>query len=312
MKWAELTLTTEREAMEAVSNLFHESGAGGVVIKDPKIVPQLDEDELWQDPQKLEKHAEHSLIDRVYVMAYLPWDEELSNKLSTIRERISDMENYGLNVSANDLNVSKVDEDDWSEAWKEYYQPVNVNGITVRPTWTSPDNNEQTTIWLDPGMAFGTGTHPTTIMCISFLKQYLQGNEKVIDLGCGSGILSIAAAKLGVEKVFAYDIDSVACRVAGQNANLNEVRDLIDIKRGDVKKQVVEEKADVVVGNLISDIIISLVPNIKYMMKENAIFIGSGIAVNKKEAVIDEFNSHGMEIVAEETSGEWIALVVRN
>ncbi|OWZ83123.1 50S ribosomal protein L11 methyltransferase [Natranaerobius trueperi] len=311
MKWAELNLTTLRETMEAVSNLLHETGAGGVVIEDPEIVPKLDEDVIWEDPRQVIHEAE-GLTDKVHVKAYLPWDDTLSEKLQQLTHELERLSDRGFQISSNDLSISEVDEKDWSRAWKEHFHPVSVNGINIRPTWSSTKvTDDDVTIWLDPGMAFGTGSHPTTLMCASHLRDYLKNNDTVLDLGCGSGILSIVAAKLGVKKVYAYDIDSVACRVTKDNSKLNDVQDKIEVIEGDVKK-LAPPTADVVLGNLVADIIYDLISKIATVLKKDGIFIGSGISLNKKDKVIREFEKHGMTVIKEETSGEWVSLVVQN
>ncbi len=311
MQWAELELISCREAMEAVSNLLHEIGAGGVVIQDPKVEPPKDDDIIWAYSDGTEMQTINGLEDKVYVIAYLPWDDQLATRLKQVRSRLEQMLEWGLGVSSDDLTVTKVDEQDWSEAWKEYYEPVKIDSLTVRPTWSFRDVDEQTTVWLDPGMAFGSGTHPTTVMCLSHLNDLVSGGEKVIDLGCGSGILAIAAAKLGAAQVNGYDIDSVACRVARENVNLNQVEDVINIEQADAR-YINDGGADIILGNIVADIIVGLIPQISNMLKPGGVFIGSGISLQKKEKVIASFEKYGIKQISEEKSGEWVSLVMRN
>ncbi len=311
MRWAELTLKTWRENVEIASNLLHEAGAGGVVIEDPRIIPHLDEDVIWENPQQAVAEAEDKLEDKVYVVAYLPWDRRLSDKIKELTGEIQKLGRMGFDISPTDLTISEMDEDSWSEAWKEHFRPVHMGRISVRPTWCSyePRKDEEIVIDLDPGMAFGTGTHPTTIMCLGLIQEYLTDHQVVFDLGSGSGILAIAAAKLGAQHVYAYDIDHIACKAARQNTQINQVSDLVTVIEGDVK-ELVDGEADLVIGNLVASIIIDAMPVIQKVLKRGGHFIASGIAASKEGHVKDVCQEWGFQVVQTERSGDWVSLVM--
>ena len=311
MKWAEITLTIWRDAVEPVSNILHELDAGGVVIEDPQNVPQVEEEVAWEAPEQVEKEAEKSLEDKINIIAYLPWDENFSTRLRQLTEEIKKLQSYGVRVSTEAIFVSKVDEEDWSEAWKEYYQPVNIGDIHIQPSWLDAGSDEQVNIVLDPGMAFGTGTHPTTVMCLRHLQHYLKGGETVLDFGCGSGILSIAAAKLGASQVHAFDIDTVACRVAKENMVINQVDDKVSVQQKDARN-LSGYQADLIMSNIVAEIVMDLAPKIVEFLAPGGYFIGSGITRGKKDQVRALFLQEGLKFIQEEQTGDWFSLVVQN
>lgn len=314
MKWAELEVKTTREAVEAVSNILHEAGADGVVIEDPKIVPEVDEDEIWENPESAVNIAKASLLDQVIVKAYLVADEKLAGKVEEINERINLLSSYGFTTLEEDLTVTRLDEKSWEEAWKDYYYPVTVGRITIRPTWRSyqTDNPEEIVIDLDPGMAFGTGTHPSTKMCLLYMQELLAEGYIVSDLGCGSGILSIASAKLGAKKVFAFDLDSVACKVTTENLWLNNVQDKVEVENLDARKTKKHEmpKSNLVLANIVADVIIDLIPTAREMLMQPGYLIVSGIVGSKVDRVLKAAEQNNMEIFKRQEDKNWHTLVL--
>ena len=185
------------------------------------------------------------------------------------------------------------------------------NSIVIKPSWEEYTAKEgEKIIDIDPGMAFGTGTHETTRMCINAIEKYMKQGDSLIDIGCGSGILSIAAAHLGAQRVIAVDLDKLAVKVSKENVELNGFSDTVDVRYGDLT-EVIDEKADVIVANIIADIIAKLSENIADFMKEDGYFISSGIINDKKDFVISKLIDNNFEIVEEKNDGEWNCIVCR-
>lgn len=189
-------------------------------------------------------------------------------------------------------------------------QPTKIGQrIVVKPTWEDyKRENGELIIELDPGMAFGTGTHETTSMCIRELEKYVNADSKVFDIGCGSGILAIAAAKLGAKEVLAVDLDEVAVKVSKENVEENNVSDSVEVRHGNLM-DVVKDRADVVVANIIADIIKILAKDVHNFMKKDAVFISSGIILDKVDEVKESLIENGFEIIDIKKLGEWSAIV---
>lgn len=199
MKWSEISIHTTQEAVEAISNILHEAGAGGVVIEDPF---DLTKERDTQFGEIYELNPDDYPEEGVVIKAYLPVNSFLGETVEAIKEAINNLMLYNIDVGRNKVTISEVNEEEWATAWKKYYNPVKISErFTIVPTWETYErvSTDELIIELDPGMAFGTGTHPTTVMCIQALEKCVQSGDTVIDVGTGSGILSIAAAMLGAK-----------------------------------------------------------------------------------------------------------------
>lgn len=195
MKWSELSIHTTNEAVEAVSNILHEAGASGVVIEDSDELGRERED-LFGEIYSL--NPDDFPVDGVRVKAYLAETSFLLETVEEIKLAINNLTNFDIDLGHNVVSVQEVDEEDWATAWKKYYHPVKIsNRFTIVPTWEDYErvNTDELIIELDPGMAFGTGTHPTTVMCLQALEKTVQTDSSVIDVGTGSGVLSIGGDK---------------------------------------------------------------------------------------------------------------------
>jgi ribosomal protein L11 methyltransferase len=255
MNWIEIKVKTSTESIEAVANIFYEAGVPGVVIEDPKDYLRLKDD----TDINYEEVIKDLDFEEAIVTGYLVEDSTLAERTNAIRNRIKELPTYGLNVGKGEVVLSTVSEIDWANAWKKYYKPTHIGkSLVVKPTWESyePKENE-ILIELDPGMAFGTGTHETTALCLELLEKYIKDGYTVIDMGCGSGILSIAAGKLGAATIIAIDKDEVAVRVTRENAQRNNLSSKIQVIKAD-KLSDVNIKADIIVSNIISEVIIDL------------------------------------------------------
>jgi len=306
MNWVEIKVKTTTEAIEAVSNIFYEAGVAGVVIEDPKIYLRPHDPEEWDYldiPEGLD-------FEVAQVTGYLIEDSSLAERTQAIRDRISELPSYGLDIGKGEVVLTTISETDWSSAWKKYYKPTHIGkNIVVKPSWEvyKPERDE-IVVELDPGMAFGTGTHETTMLCLEILEKYIKNGITVIDVGCGSGILSIASGKLGAEQVLAIDRDENAVRIARENIKRNNLETRIRAIKGD-KLQNINFKADIIVANIIADVIIDLSKDVALCLKDNGVFIASGIIKDRKLSVIEALEKNGFDLVEQFEKGEWVALV---
>lgn len=309
MKWAEISIKTTHEATEVIAEIFHELGASGVVIEDPELVNTYRVSGAWDYTDI----PEATNTEIVTVKAYLPVDEELDDKLAAFKQRVDALANHDIDKGLGDINCTQIQDEDWATSWKEFFHPVKVGDlIVIKPSWEeyneSPDD---ILIELDPGMAFGTGTHPTTSMCIRLLEEIITGGMKVFDVGTGSGVLAIAAAKLGANKVSAVDYDAVAVRVAGENITANGVEEIVSVGQSDLLQNVAGT-ADVIIANIIADIIIRLLDQIPQKLEKDGMLIASGIIADRLSDVTKAVLDHGLTVDRVIEEGGWVAMVIRN
>ncbi|HBE9428537.1 50S ribosomal protein L11 methyltransferase [Clostridioides difficile] len=307
--WIEVTIKTTTEAVEPITNILYEQGAGGAVIEDPKDFLFQKKNELdWDyvEEEVFKKNEE----DDVLIKTYVSEEKNVMEFVEIIKQKVLGLKDFGIDIGEGSVSLDQVNEADWANAWKAYYKPTKVGQrVVVKPTWEDYAMQEgDLIIELDPGMAFGTGTHETTSMCIRELEKYVNKDSKVFDIGCGSGILAIAAAKLGAKEVVAVDLDEVAVKVAKENVLENKVEKSVSVMHGNLT-DVIKDKADVIVANIIADIIKILAKDVQNFMKEDAIFISSGIILDKVEEVKESLIEHGFEIVEVQKLGEWSAIV---
>lgn len=310
MKWSEISIHTTNEAVEPISNILHEAGASGVVIEDPLELVKERKDqfgEIYQlDPQDYPEEG-------VMVKAYLPVNSFLGETVDEIKEAINNLILFNIDIGTNKVSISEVNEEEWATAWKKYYNPVKISErFTIVPTWEhyTPVSSDELIIELDPGMAFGTGTHPTTVMCIQALERTVKQGDKVVDVGTGSGVLSIAAAMLGAEKVKALDLDEVAVNSAKLNIKLNKVQNIVEVAKNNLLDGV-EQGADVVVANILAEVILRFTDDVAAVVKEGGYFIASGIIQQKKQEVRDAIKAAGFEIEETIQMEDWVAIVAK-
>jgi ribosomal protein L11 methyltransferase len=308
MKWIEVNIKTTTEAVEAVSNILYEVGVGGVVIEDSNDLI-IEENDIG-DWDYIDESLLEDKFDGAIVKGYLPEGEDLLDKIELIKANVEKIPQYNLDKGLGEVTTSEVYEEDWENAWKKYYKPKKIGDrIVIKPTWEDYEALPgDIVIELDPGMAFGTGTHETTIMCIQELEKYINKDSIVFDIGCGSGILSIASAKLGAYKVVGIDLDEVATTVSTRNVIINKVEDKVEIRKGNLM-EVIHEKADIIVSNIIADVIMILASQIKDYLKEKGIFIASGIILEKVDEVLKNLNDNGLKILETRKMGDWVVIV---
>ena len=310
MEWIELVIHTTTEGSEIVSNMLTDLGCGGTMVEDRADIPDPDKPHgFWEiiDPKLLD-----SMPEDVLVHGWFTPDKAFPAILSDIRQRLDVSRAAHPEWGSLLLDTKNVQDEDWNDVWKKYYKPFYAGKhIVIRPSWESfnPSPGDKV-INLDPGMAFGSGTHETTGMCISLLEEIITGHESVIDVGTGSGILAIAAALCGAGNILAVDIDPDAVRVAKENVLLNHVEDRVSVLQGDLLKQV-NAVCDICVANIISDIIISFAAPLKAHIRPGGLFLCSGIVRQRAQEVRNALEDAGYDVLREEHRGEWVAFLSR-
>ena len=310
MKWTEVQIQTSNEALDAVSNILIEAGSQGVAIEDIQDFLNSPDDgfgEIWALDE-----ADFSR-EGVIIKGYFPNTLFLPELLPSIKLRINELESFGLTIAPNIVKVDEVVEENWATAWKKYYHPLQVTRfLTVVPSWEEYEltHADERVIRLDPGLAFGTGTHPTTILSLQALETYIRGNETILDVGTGSGVLSIASKALGAKHVHAYDLDDVAVKSAMDNIKLNDYAKDVTVKANDLLKGVTIE-ADIVVANILSEIIVPLIPEAYDVLKPGGLFLTSGIIEDKKELILSEQKKQGFIIIQVQQMKDWCSIVAQ-
>lgn len=333
MKWMLVRITTSSQAVDAFNDRLLSEGAKGISVTDPADIAAI-----LNDPESL-SYAEEgyldSLGDEAVINAYFQMDEkgiilipgepgnnsiypqtesmkismgELNELLRDITMHIGEF----LDISPGKITLEEIDEEDWADGWKKFYRPIKISDhIVIVPSWEEyvAENGEKV-ISLDPGSAFGTGSHATTAMCAQMLDETLYERndiEKVLDLGCGSGILSILCCKLSNARVDALDIDPSAVKVARENCAVNKVEDMVNVREGAVT-DVLDEKYDIVAANIIADVIKSIAIHIPEILKPGGVFIASGIIADRKDEIIKAYESLDLRLLDEKIRDEWTTL----
>lgn len=307
--WIEIRVITSSEAIEPISGIFYGLNSQGVAVEDPNDLLTRDQGPLtWDfaDINVLEHKGEFAVVK-----AYFSADENLEEILEITKEKIKEIKDMGIDIGKGIVECDKIKEEDWANNWKKYYKPSNITDrIVVKPMWEEYEpKNSELVIELDPGMAFGTGTHETTRMCVKSLEKYVEKDSTVFDVGCGSGILAIAAAKLGAKLALGVDLDPVAVESAKENVGLNDL-DNIEILEGNLL-DVIDGKADIVVANIIAEIICILTEDVSKALNKGGLFITSGIIHERVDMVTSKLNECGFEVMEINKDGEWNCIVAK-
>ena len=308
MQWAEVSVDTSHEATDLVSEILQELGAAGVVIEDPALLNEYIRSGLW-DYTDLRESEETEVVR---VKAYWALDEELEGKLQNLSERLASLAQHGIDKGAGAVSWKAVADEDWAETWKEFFHTEKIGARTViKPTWEEYEAKAgEIVVELDPGAAFGTGQHATTSLCIRALEELVRPGMTVFDVGTGSGVLAIVAAKLGAKRVEAVDFDPVAVRVARENVRQNGAEDVVRTERSDLLKSV-EGEADLIIANIIADIIVRLFGEVKGSLAAGGTMLLSGIIEDRLADVVEAAGRHGFSVEKIEQEKGWAAVVVK-
>ncbi len=310
MKWSEFSIHTTQEAVEPISNILHEAGASGVVIED---IADLFKERSTELGEIYQLNPTDYPEEGVIIKAYLPVNSFLGETVEAIKASINNLLIYDIDLGRNHVTISEVNEEEWATAWKKYYHPVKISEkFTIVPTWEiyEPVSSDELIIELDPGMAFGTGTHPTTVLCIQALEDTVKKGDKVIDVGTGSGVLSIAAGLLGAKQVVALDLDQVAVESARLNCKLNKVQNVVTVSQNNLLDGI-EGPVDLIVSNILAEIIVRFIDKAYETLKVNGTFITSGIIQNKKQEVKDALMKAGFIIEETMVMEDWVAFIAK-
>lgn len=307
--WIEVRVITISDALEPVSGIFYGLDCKGVAIEDPNDILGREQGPLtWDfaDLNVLEHKGKYAVVK-----AYFSEEDNIDEILVYIENKLKELKDTGFDLGLCKLEHETMYEEDWANNWKKYYKPTKVgNRLVVKPIWEEYIANEdELVIELDPGMAFGTGDHETTKMCMQALERFVKQESTVFDVGCGSGILAISAAKLGAKLAVGVDLDPVAVESAKENVGFNNL-DNIEILYGNLV-EVIDGKADIVVANIIAEIICILIDDVKRVLKEDGYFITSGIIHDRVEMVTTKLENSGFEVLEVNKDGEWNCIVAK-
>mgnify|MGYP001351534672 CR=1 FL=1 len=308
--WIEVSVITKSDALEPISGIFYELNCPNVSIEDPDDLLLREQGPLTWDFADINvlEHKGNAAV----VKAYFSEDDKIEEIVKHVKEKLLTIKELGFDIGEGKVEFKKIHEEDWANNWKQYYKTVKITDrIVIKPIWEEYEKLKgELIVELDPGMAFGTGTHETTRMCIKALDKYVKPNTTVFDVGCGSGILAIVAAKLGAKHVVGVDLDLAAVDSSKENISFNHL-DNIEVVEGNLL-DVVDGKADIVVANIIAEIICVLTEDVKKTLNDGGLFITSGIIHDRVDMVKEKFSECGFEIIEINKDGEWNCIIARS
>ncbi len=299
--WSEIKVEIPIDLSEVIADIFQEEGSGGVVYDDPDIKEKA----ILHDDEYFGKELEETLPEHFGLRAYFPVDDRLGERIERLKIKIAEI--LGQEPV---FELKQVQEEDWAEAWKTYFKPEHIGKIVIKPSWEDykPAKGE-IIIELDPGMAFGTGTHPTTRLCTKLLQEVVTNQTEILDIGTGSGILALVGAKLGAKKVVATDIDPLAVKTARDNIHLNNQEKFITVHESNLLDLTFETQFDLVVANIITNAILELIPELSLVLKPEGKFIASGIIEERFPEVKTKLEKFGFKVEKNIFEDGWAGVV---
>lgn len=316
MKWIKISLKTTTEAVDLIGNLYDEAGLEGIQIEDHVPITEEEKKAMYIDIVP-ELGADDGTA---MVSSYVEPGKDIDRIVKHLQNGLEELRTF-LPIGDGKIVVEEKDDSDWIDNWKQYFKPFYVTEeILIKPTWEQiiEKKKEDLVIEIDPKTAFGTGSHETTRLCIQGIKKYVTKKTKILDVGCGSGILSIIALKLGAESAVLTDIDPIALEVTKENLEVNGInQSCVTLYDGDIiqnvtlQTQIGYQKYDIVAANILADVIIPLSRVVGKFLTKNGVFISSGIIYTKEEEVRNAFRINELDIVEKIQMGDWISFICR-
>lgn len=315
MRWNKFTLKTRTEVEDIVISSLADAGVEGVEIEDKVPLSESDKQQMFVDI--LPDGPEDDGI--AYLNFYLEEDADKEAILARVREELDELRSF-LDIGEATITESQTEDKDWINNWKQYFHQFYVDDILIIPSWeeVKEEDKDKMIIHIDPGTAFGTGMHETTQLCMRQLKKFVTEETQLLDVGTGSGILSIAALKLGAKHAVGTDLDPCAISATKENLEVNDIpAKAMDVMIGNiiddksVQDAVGYEKYDIVVANILADVLIPLTPVILHQMKSGGIYITSGIIDEKENDVVEAVKAAGLEIVEVTHQNDWVSVTAR-
>ncbi len=315
MKWNKYTLKTRTEAEDIISSMMMDIGIEGIEIEDKVPLTEQDKAQMFVDIMPIVGEDDGT----AYISFYLEPETDQEEMLGRVREGLEEIAQW-MDIGEATIEASETEDKDWINNWKEYFHQFYVDDILIKPSWeeVKPEDQEKLLIQIDPGTAFGTGMHETTQLCIRQLKKHVTPETKLLDVGCGSGILSIVALKLGAAYALGTDLDPCAITAAKENTEVNGIsKDQFEVMIGNiiddkaVQDKVGYEKYDIVAANILADVLVPLTPVIVNQLKTGGIYITSGIIDDKEETVVEAVKAAGLEVLEITYQGEWVSVTAR-
>lgn len=316
MKWNKYTLKTTTEAEDIISNMMMEAGIEGIEIEDKIPLSERDKEQMFVDI--LPGMPEDDGV--AYISFYLEPETDQEAMLAKVRTGLQEIQTWGLSIGEGTIEASETEDKDWINNWKEYFHQFYVDDILIKPSWeeTKPEDQDKLLIQIDPGTAFGTGMHETTQLCIRQIRKHLTKETELLDVGTGSGILSIISLKLGAKHARGTDLDPCAAEAVRENLKANGIDpSSFDLYLGNliddpsVQEWAGLERYDMIVANILAEVLVPLTPVVFRHLKPGGIYITSGIIDDKEDLVVKTVKDCGFELLEVTRQGEWVSVTAR-